>query len=180
MTPQETSDLVRQAAAGDAQAFRRVVEAHYMMVYKVAYKWCGRQEDAEDVAQEVFVKLPEKLKSFRGDAAFGTWLYRLTINAAKDYYRTAGKSRTREFPFAEGFDAPSEEVAADEALAAKQAMAEIHRLPEGIRDAVLLVYAEELSHKEAAAILGCAETTISWRIFQARKSLKGLKERYAS
>ncbi len=179
MNPVETNDLVRQAAAGDAQAFRRVAEEHYMLVYKVAYKWCGRREDAEDVAQEVFVKLPEKLRYFRGDAAFTTWLYRLTINATKDYYRTAGKSRAREFPFAEGFDAPSEEVAADEALAAKQAMAEIHRLPEGIRDAVLLVYSEELSHKEAADVLGCAETTVSWRIFQARKSLKGLRERYA-
>ncbi len=179
MGTQETSDLARQAAAGDAAAFARLVEAHYMTVYKIAYKWCGHRADAEDIAQDVFVKLPEKLKSFRGESAFTTWLYRLTVNAAKDYYRTTGRARGRELPFAEGFDAPSDEVAADDALAAKQAMAEIHRLPEGIRDAVLLVYVEELSHKEAAQILGCAETTVSWRIFQARKSLKGVRERYA-
>lgn len=179
MTPQETSDLVAQAAAGSAEAFSRLLEVHYMTIYKIAYKWCGKREDAEDIAQDVCVKLPGKLSSFKGEAAFTSWLYRLTINAAKDYYRTTGRAQNREFPFAEGFDAPSEEVAADDRLAAKQAMAEIHKLPETLRDAVLLVYAEGMSHKEAGKILGCAETTISWRIFQARGKLENLRKQYA-
>lgn len=149
-----------------------------MTIYKSAYKWCGRREDAEDITQDVCVKLPKKLGSFKGDAAFTSWLYRLTINAAKDYYRTTAKAQTCELPFAEGFDAPSAEVAADEALAARQAMAKIHALPEPIRDAVLLVHAEGMSHKQAADILECAETTISWRIHKARKVLKGLRKQY--
>jgi len=179
MTGAGMSDLVRQAAAGDAAAFARLAEGHYLMVYKIAYKWCGRREDAEDIAQDVFVKLPEKLAGFRGEASFTSWLYRLTINAATDYYRTKGKAYTRELPFAEGFDAASDEIPADERIASRQAFAEIHRLPSDIKDAVLLVFAEGMSHKQAAEILGCAETTISWRIFQARKTLKGLRERYA-
>lgn len=178
MTPQETSDLIGQAAAGDAGAFSRLLEVHYMTIYKIAYKWCGRREDAEDVTQDVCMKLPQKLSSFKGEAAFTSWLYRLTINAAKDYYRTTAKAQNRELPFAEGFDVPSAEVAADEVLAARQAMASIHALPEPIRDAVLLVHAEGLSHKQAANILECAETTISWRIHKARKSLEGLKKQY--
>lgn len=171
-------DRIRRASAGDAEAFRQLLEMHYMTIYKIAYKWCGKKEDAEDIAQDVCVKLPAKLASFKREAAFTTWLYRLTINAAKDYYRTTAKAQNRELPFAEGFDAPSSEVAADRALAAKQAMAEIHRLPEDLRDALLLVHAEGLNHKEAANVLGCAETTISWRIHKARKELESLRKQY--
>jgi RNA polymerase sigma factor (sigma-70 family) len=170
----ESKRLAAEAAAGDAAAFRRLCEAHYMTVYKIAYKWTGRREDAEDVAQEVFVKLPGKLASFRGESGFTTWLYRVTVNVARDYYRTAGKAAKREVGFAEGFDAPSDEVAADDRLIAAEAYQNIHKLPEPMRDAVLLVFGEDMNHKEAAKILGCAETTVSWRIFQARKLLKPL------
>jgi len=179
MTAEKTSDLIRLAAAGDAAAFARLCEGYYMTVYKIAYKWCGRREDAEDIAQEVFVKLPEKLAGFRFESSFSSWLYRLTINAANDYFRTKGKARGREFAFAEGFDAASDEVPADEQIASRQAFAEIYKLPSDIKDAVLLVFAEEMSHKQAADILGCAESTISWRIFQARKTLKELRQRHA-
>lgn len=174
MAQDEGNTLVAQAVSGDAAAYRRLCETYYMTVYKIAYKWTGRREDAEDVAQDVFIKLPSKLNSFRGESGFTTWLYRLTVNAAKDYYRTTGRAAKREVGFAEGFDAPSDEVAADDRLIAKEAFARIHRLPEPIRDAVLLVYAEDMNHKQAALVLGCAETTVSWRIFQARKLLKEL------
>lgn len=172
MEQKDTQLLLRQAAGGDAAAFARLAEEHYLLVYKVAYKWCGRRENAEDIAQDVFMKLPEKLAGFRGEASFTSWLYRITINAAKDYARTTGRHSAREVAFAEGFDAPSDEVAADEQIASRQAFAQVHALPEAVRDAVLLVYAEGMNHKQAAKILGCAETTVSWRIFQARKLLK--------
>ncbi len=174
MNDEESKRLARDAAGGDAAAFRRLCEAHYMNVYKFAYKWTGRREDAEDVVQEVFIKLPTKLTGFRGDSGFTTWLYRLTVNAAKDYYRTTGKSQKRELAFAEGFDPASDEIPADDRMIAAQAYRNIHKLPEPMRDAVLLVFGEDMNHKEAAKVLGCAETTISWRIFQARKLLKPL------
>ena len=172
MAEESDNTLVRLAVEGNAQAFRHMAERHYKMVYRVAYKWTGRREDAEDVAQEVFIRLPGKLGSFRGDSSFTTWLYRVTVNATKDYYRTSGRAQTREVAFAEGFDPASQEVAADDRLIAAQAYARIHKLPEALRDTVLLVYGENMNHKEAAKVLGCAETTISWRIFQARRLLK--------
>lgn len=172
----ETDRLVRQAAAGDAEAFSRLVEEHYMLIYKVAYKWCGRREDAEDIAQEVCMKLPEKLASFRGDAKFTSWLYRITINMAKDYGRAKTRVSSRETAFGEGFDAPSNEPGAEQKLIAAESYNYIHTLPEGIRDVVLLVFGEDMNHKQAAEVLGCAETTVSWRIFQARKLLKPLMQ----
>ena len=175
MIETDTNALISRAVSGDADAFQNLAQRYYMIVYKIAYKWCGQREDAEDIAQDVFIKLPEKLDGFRGEASFTTWLYRLTINAAKDYARKASRIAGRERPFTEGFDAASNEVQADEQLMARQAYADIYTLPEPIRDAVLLVYSEEMNHKQAAIILGCAETTISWRIFQARKLLKSLQ-----
>jgi RNA polymerase sigma-70 factor (ECF subfamily) len=170
MIQEDDQALITKAVGGNADAFSRLIERHYMTIYKIAYKWSGRREDAEDIAQEVCVALPLKLESFRGDSAFTTWLYRLVINAAKDYYRKA--HRKRETPFTEGFDAASDEPLIEEKMIAAQSFAVIHTLPEPIRDAVLLVFGEELSHKEAAKVLGCAETTISWRIFKARGLLK--------
>ena len=176
MTMQDTDALIHQATIGDAAAFARLVEGHYLMIYRIAYKWCGRREDAEDIAQNVCMKLSEKLGGFLGNASFTSWLYRITINASHDYYRTTGKGATREQPFVEGFAPVSGEVAADERLIAAESIAAIHTLPAPIRDAVLLVYAEDMSHKEASRVLECAEATISWRIFQARKLLKHLKD----
>ncbi len=172
MTASETQELIRLAAAGDAAAFARLLDGHYMIIYKTAYKWCGHKADAEDIAQNVCMKLAEKLPSFRGDASFASWLYRLTINAAKDYYRTTGRAGSREKPFAEGFDVASGETPTDEKLIAAQHYAAIHALPPELCDAVLLVFGEDMNHRDAAKILGCAETTISWRIHKARKILK--------
>jgi RNA polymerase sigma-70 factor (ECF subfamily) len=173
-----TAPLIAQAAAGDAAAFARLVESSYPMIYAAAYKWCASREDAEDIAQEVCAKLPEKLGSFRAEARFSSWLYRVTLNAVHDYGRTAGRHRRRERPFAEGFDPASADIPADRQLAARRALAEIHALPAELRDALLLVYAEGLSHREAAQVLGCAETTVSWRIFRARGLLKKWNERH--
>lgn len=179
MADEDDSALVRAASAGDRPAFARLIGRHYMTIYKIAYKWCGNKADAEDIAQEVAIKLPEKLDSFRGESGFTTWLYRITVNAAKDYGRKKGGIGKRELPFSDGFDAPSDEVAADDRLIAVEAYQQVHALPDGIRDAVLLVFGEDMNHREAAKVLGCAETTISWRIFQARKLLKENGKRYA-
>jgi RNA polymerase sigma-70 factor (ECF subfamily) len=176
MTQEDDHTLVSMAAGGDADAFSRLVERHYMTIYKFAYKWYGTRENAEDIAQEVCAALPGKLDGFRGDAAFTTWLYRIVINAAKDYYRKTNRTALRETAFTEGFDAASDDPSAEDALIAAEHYAVIHQLPEPIRDAVLLVFGEEMSHKEAALVLGCAETTISWRIFKARSLLKSLIE----
>lgn len=171
-------ELIAAACDGEGKhAFSLLVERHYMTIYKFAYKWCGNKEDAEDVTQNACMKLANNLHSFKGDAAFTTWLYRLVVNTAKDYQRQKNRKDSREPQMADGFDAPTGEAAADEKFYAQQVMAMIHEMPEKQREACILVYAEGVSHKEAAAILGCAETTISWRIHQARKDMNDLLHR---
>ena len=80
------------AAKGDGDAFRALLERHYDRVFRIALRFSGRREDAEDVAQDVCMSLPAKLKSFRGDAGFTTWLYRVVVNWVRDVQRKQSTS----------------------------------------------------------------------------------------
>jgi RNA polymerase sigma-70 factor (ECF subfamily) len=169
-------ELVARAVQGDARAFERLVKRHYMLVYKVSYTWCGVKEDAEDIAQEVFVKLARNIRNFKQKSSFTTWLYRITINTAKDYYRKSSARRTHESAYVNEQLHTSESDAAGNPVSPAELSAALGRLPEKLKDAVILVFGEGLSHREAAEALRCAETTVSWRIFQAKKKLRKLLE----
>ena len=165
--------LVARANGGDRMAFAELVERHYDFIFRTACKWSGKRQDAEDIAQEVCAKLAPALKSFDGRSAFSSWLYRVTLNAVRDMQR-AGSRRGRNiqrFSEVHPEDAPPEQ---EEAATAKELWAAVRALPEKQRDAVLLVYAEELNHAQAGEIMGCRETTVSWHIHEAKKTLRGL------
>src|SRR5919201_3256309 len=81
------SDLISRAASGDPAAFQALVERHRSMVYRVAYQFAGNHHDAEDIAQEVFIKVYRSLDKFRQDAQLSSWLYRIVMNACIDHRR---------------------------------------------------------------------------------------------
>src|ERR687897_13818 len=81
------SDLITRAAGGDAVAFQAIVERHRSMVYRVAYQFAGNHHDAEDITQEVFIKVYRSLDRFRQDAQLTSWMYRIIMNACIDYRR---------------------------------------------------------------------------------------------
>src|SRR5688500_20180002 len=81
------SDLIARAASGDTAAFQALVERHRGMVYRVAYQFAGNHFDAEDIAQEVFLKVYRSLDRFRRDAQLTSWLYRIVMNACIDHRR---------------------------------------------------------------------------------------------
>ena len=168
-----TRALVVRAQHGDAQAFGELIEDHYDLIHRTAWKWCGNRADAEDIAQDVCVKLGGALSGFDGRSAFSSWVYRITLNAVRDMQR-AGKRRGK---YADAFAeiSPGDQPAEQEAAATnRQLWAAVRRLPEKQRDAVLLVYAEELSHAAAAEIMGIKEATVSFHVHEARKTLRGL------
>ena len=80
-------ELVKLSVDGETEAYAHLVKRHYMTVYRVSYKWCGVRENAEDITNEVFIKLAQKLKTFKQKSSFKTWLYRIVINTAKDFHR---------------------------------------------------------------------------------------------
>lgn len=91
--------LVDLARDGDRRAFGALVERHYDFIHRVAWRWCGNRADAEDVAQEVCARLGKAIRSWKGGGAFTTWLYALTLNAARDH----GRRNAREAAKTEAF-----------------------------------------------------------------------------
>lgn len=165
-------ELVGLAKGGNARALEYLFEKHYMTAYSLAFKWCGVKEDAEDIAQEVFVKLVRKLHTFGQKSSFKTWLYRIIINTAKDFGRKRASKRAYESAFVleQSLHNPNQTV--KDTLETARLFAVIDKLPFKQKEAILLVFGEGLSHKETARALDCPEATISWRIFQARKRLR--------
>jgi RNA polymerase sigma-70 factor (ECF subfamily) len=175
----ESSDLVlvRLAREGDGSALERLFERHYRMAYRVAYRWCGSRQDAEDVAQETFIKVVRGLRTFRESSSFTTWLYRIVVNTATDLHRrTAARARLAEDAGNPGTPAPETAAADPPDCDAERAWSAVGLLPEKQRTALLLVFGEGLSHREAAAVMGCPEVTVSWRIHQARRKLGKIME----
>lgn len=166
-------DLIAEARSGDRQAFARLVERHYDFMFRVAWKWCGRKTDAEDIGQEAAVRLGKAIRSFRGQGAFTTWLYPLVLNAARDHVRKTARETRKVDAF--GVHAVTLGEAEEEPDdRADTLWAAVRQLPDKQREAITLVYGEGLGHAEASEIMGCAEATVSWHVHEAKKRLKTL------
>jgi RNA polymerase sigma-70 factor (ECF subfamily) len=167
------SVLVARAKSGDRLAFSRLVEDNYDFIFRTACKWTGKKSDAEDVAQEVCIKLATAIQSFDGRSAFTSWLYRVTINVVRDMQRSSTR-RDRNidaFTLVHPEDDPGNQ---EESTTAKELWKAVGELPEKQREAIMLVYAEEMNHAEAGEIMGCKEATVSWHVHEAKKTLRGL------
>ena len=168
------AELIGRARSGDSSAFGLLVERHYDFVYRVAYRWLGRKQDAEDAAQEVCIRLGKAIRSYSGSGAFTSWLYPIALNAARDIGRKRQRETLKTDAF--GVQALVEQSGAsddsDERLAAMWQAVQL--LPDKQREAVLLVYGEGHSHADAAEAMGISETTVSWHIHEAKKRLRTL------
>jgi RNA polymerase sigma-70 factor (ECF subfamily) len=165
--------LVNRAKAGDRQAFSQLIEDHYDFIFRTACKWTGKKSDAEDIAQEVCIKLATAIRQFDGRSAFTSWLYRVTINMVRDMQRsTSRRGKTVDaFSLVHPEDDPGGQ---EEAATAHQLWEAVRELPEKQREAIMLVYGEDMNHAEAAVIMGCKEATVSWHVHEAKKTLRGL------
>lgn len=165
--------LASGAANGDRAAFAALVTRHYDRMFGLCWRLTGSRAEAEDLTQDICAALPAKLRGWRGEARFTTWLYRVVVNAAHDA-RRRNQTRGRA---ADGWgtweiarqDAMSEDRAAMDWLA--QSM---QRLSSELRDTVALVLGEELTQAEAAQVLGLSEGTVAWRMSEVKKRLRAM------
>lgn len=171
--PETDASLVARAIGGDRNAFSELVERHYDFIFRTAAKWLGRRQDAEDIAQDVCVKLATAIRSFDGRSAFTSWLYRVTLNAVRDSQRASTRRGRHHDRLAE-VHPDSDPGDQEDATTMGELWTAVRSLPNQQRDAVLLVYSEDKSHAEAGAIMGCKEATVSWHIHEAKKTLRGL------
>ncbi|HLH52701.1 MAG TPA: RNA polymerase sigma factor [Verrucomicrobiae bacterium] len=150
--------------------FESVVREHQRMIYSLCYRMTGSQADAEDLAQETFLQAYSHWLQFRGDAKISSWLYRIAVNQCLNW----NKRRTRREILHREWSSETWESSADLPPSHSRVQNALLQLHPKQRAAVVLTIYDGLSHKEAAKALGCSETTVSWRLFAARRKLKAL------
>ena len=181
MSQKSDRELVEAARKGDSEAFGVLVRRHQKRIYRLAAHLLRDGAEAEDVTQDTFVRAYAALDRFDGRSEAFTWMYRIAVNLSLNAIRsrkTSRKATTPDDPRIEGLLADKKSVEADPArLAADRqaarALAEgVDRLSETLRTTLILVGVDGLSHAEAAAVLGCPEGTIAWRVHEARRKLR--------
>ena len=171
----ELVETVTAAKAGDRKAFEALVRATCAETYTLAYRLTGNEEDAHDVMQEAYFRAWKGLKRYRGDAAFTTWLYRITANCASTHL--ARRSRDRHESLGED-DVPDErpEVDPQSRLGAaddrERLQVALQSLPSEMRAVVVLRDVYDLPHEAIAAELGISEGAAKVRLHRARRKLR--------
>ena len=182
MTREEELALLARAKAGDSRAFEEIVSAHEATVYHLALRQLGSREDAEDAAQEVFLKAWTGLASFRGDSKLSVWLYRITSNVCTDLLRrrkeTVSLSTENEDGEAQELELPDERFD-PAAIAERKDLREqvgkaLNALPAEAREILALREIGGQSYEEIAKTLALDIGTVKSRIFRARKKLCAL------
>ena len=173
------TDLISRAAVGDHAAFQALVERHRAMVYRVAYQFAGNHHDAEDIAQEVFIKVYRSLDRFRQDAQLTSWMYRIVMNACIDYRRRHSPAASA--PFGEEaeqrmLNTPEESPGPEDTTYAGELggvlEAEISRLPPGQRMVFIMRHHQGLKLGEIADALHLAEGTVKRQLHAAVHRLR--------
>lgn len=180
MSRDEERSLIQKAQKGDMAAFETLVQQHERLVYNLALRTLGNDADAQDAAQEAFIKAWTGLGSFRGDSKFSVWIYRLTNNVCLDMLRKRkNEAISLTMPDDEGedttLDIPDESSSPQRILEKKEQMEDLQKaidtLPEDYRRVLLLREVSDLSYEEIAKVLDMDLGTVKSRIFRARKKL---------
>lgn len=181
MTREEELAVIRRVQKGDVNAFEALVSAYEKNVYNLALRMMGNAQDAEDMAQEAFLKAYNSLPGFRGDSKFSVWLYRIVSNVCLDQLRKKSKRPTVSLSMEDEdgeetqLDLPDTAQSPEEVLEKKLTREAVRRglaqLPEDARQILLLREIQGLSYEEIGETLGLEPGTVKSRIFRARKRL---------
>ena len=173
--------LVRRVQRGDKKAFDVLVLKYQHKIVHLVNRYVKDAAEAEDVAQDAFIKAYKALADFRGDSAFYTWLYRIAINTAKNYLLTRSRrsydyeievqdaEMVENAPQLKDYDTPDSQLLSEEILEVIQEA--IDNLPDEMRVAITLREYEGLSYEEIAEAMDCPIGTVRSRIFRAREAI---------
>ncbi|MGZ8630236.1 MAG: RNA polymerase sigma factor [Actinomycetota bacterium] len=172
--PERDEELIRRFRAGEAAAFTALVERHQQRVYSLCLRVLGDAEVAKDVAQDTFLTVLRKLEGFRGEAAFTTWLHRVTVNACYDELRRARRRPMLHVATDEGPErepGPPIEDHADEVGGTLDAAAALSSIPEEFRVALVLADVQDLPYDRIAEVLDVPVGTVKSRVHRGRLAL---------
>jgi RNA polymerase sigma-70 factor (ECF subfamily) len=170
--------LIRRVQAGDGDAFEVLVVKYQERIFRLIRRLLRNPDQVEDLAQEVFIRAYRSLGSFKGEASFYTWLYKIALNSCRNYYRSLGRRP-------EGSVVDNESVLTNRASAGyspereavrsefwRSVRGSLEELPEEQREAVVLCDLEGMSYDEMAAVIGIPVGTVRSRVFRGRRSLQ--------
>ena len=173
----DEAELLARSRLNDPEAFGILVERYASVIINVTYRMVGERADAEDLAQDTFLAAFKSLPTFRADARFSTWLYRIAVNKCKDWLRSRRGSHE---PVEERNDEPAGAEPAEhrtpEQVLSQQEVAEhleeaIQRLPPVYREAFVLRHVEGVSYEEMEEMLGVKTDTLKMRVYKGRVQL---------
>ena len=173
---QDDMALAERCRAGDFDAFETLYREHSARLFALAMRMLGNRTDAEDMLQDIFLTAHRKLKSYRGDARLGTWLFRLATNLCLDQLRSKSARMTQATSSIDDdrADEPASPLSGPAIGAVHQIDLEraVAKLPEGCRAAFLLHDVEGFEHREVATMLGISEGTSKSQVHKARLKLR--------
>jgi len=188
----EDTMLITRSVSGDQEAFAQIVKNHQRMVFNVAYRFLGSYEEAEELTQEVFLRVYRFLKSFEGKSSLRTWIYKITVNSAlnrqqwlkrrKHYHQVSldnpepdtDMTLENKIPGTGG----SPESAALNLELQEKIQGCLDKLPKRLRIAIILRDVEGLSYDEISEALGINQGTVKSRIARARSAVKNALSGY--
>ncbi|MDO9320078.1 MAG: RNA polymerase sigma factor RpoE [Pseudomonadales bacterium RIFCSPLOWO2_12_59_9] len=180
-TQEEDQQLVERVQRGDKRAFDLLVLKYQHKILGLVVRFVRDPHEAQDVAQEAFIKAYRALANFRGDSAFYTWLYRIAINTAKNYLVSRGRRppetdvSAEDAEFYDGDHGLKDIESPERLLLRDEIEATVHRaianLPEDLRTALTLREFDGLSYEDIAAVMRCPVGTVRSRIFRAREAV---------
>lgn len=170
-------NLVERTIAGDESAFEELVKKYQHSVLNTIYRYIGNYSEAEDIAQDVFVKVWRKIKSFKGEAKFSTWLYRIVVNQCLDYRRKSKRKTavvSLDEKLEEGKIPESLTVGIDFEQKKRESIVRqaINELPDKQRIAMILAKYEAKSYQEIADIMNISLSNVASIIYRAKENLK--------
>jgi RNA polymerase sigma-70 factor (ECF subfamily) len=175
----EQHTWLERSRNGDHAAFAALIREYQPMIHSLTYRMTGSVADCQDLSQETFIRAYQQLDSFNGTAKFSSWLYRIAVNACLDWKRRETRRSQLHARWNDvhetGHSATDNSDGLDET--GRQVQAALMKLPDKQRAAIVLTVYGGHNHAEAAKILGCSETTVSWRVFAARRKLKTILSR---
>jgi RNA polymerase sigma factor (sigma-70 family) len=173
--------IIGRVRGGETRLFGELVRRYQDPVYGMVVRAVGGSEDAQDIAQEVFLRVFRGIEGFRGDSKFSTWLYRVTWNLCADWLRRNRRPDRRAVMIEEADAMPDERVDVEEGFLGEEQRATVRRalgrLDEKYRGVVDLHYYQKLSYDQIAVVLGIPVKTVETRLYRARKMLRESLER---
>ena len=170
----QEQEWIERSRQGDHAAYENLVRCHQQMIHAIAYRMTGSMADAQDLAQETFIRAFQQLGTYRGEAKFSSWLCRVAINATLNW-RARERRRTEVHQqWTADQDQAASATGGDGAWDenSRRVQASLDRLPAKQRAAMVLTVFQEMSQAEAARALRCSEATVAWRVFAARGKLR--------